>query len=31
MKYQYDASLKGEFIRLVLEQELTDEEKRSDN
>lgn len=27
MKYQYDASLKGEFIRLVLEQKLTDEEK----
>ena len=27
MKYQYDASLKGEFIRLVLKQELTDEEK----
>lgn len=27
MKYQYDASLKGEFIRLVLNQDLTDEEK----
>ena len=27
MKYKYDASLKGEFIRLVLAQELTDEEK----
>lgn len=27
MKYQYDASLKGEFIRLVLQQEITDEEK----
>ena len=27
MKYQYDASLKGEFIRLVLKQDLTDEEK----
>ncbi len=27
MKYQHDASLKGEFIRLVLEQDLTDEEK----
>ena len=27
MKYKYDASLKGEFIRLVLEQELSDEEK----
>ena len=27
MKYQYDASLKGEFIRLVLGQDLTDEEK----
>lgn len=26
-KYQYDASLKGEFIRLVLEQNLTDVEK----
>lgn len=27
MKHQNDASLKGEFIRLVLEQDLTDEEK----
>lgn len=27
MKYKYDASLKGEFIRLVLKQEITDEEK----
>ena len=27
MKYKYDASLKGEFIRLVLEQNFTDEEK----
>lgn len=27
MKYKHDASLKGEFIRLVLEQEMTDEEK----
>lgn len=27
MKYQYDVSLKGEFIRLVLKQDLTDEEK----
>ena len=27
MKYKYDVSLKGEFIRLVLEQEMTDEEK----
>ena len=27
MKYQYDASLKGEFIRLVLQQNITDEEK----
>lgn len=26
-KYKYDASLKGEFIRLVLEQDFTDEEK----
>jgi DNA repair exonuclease SbcCD nuclease subunit len=27
MKWQYDVSLKGEFIRLVLKQDLTDEEK----
>ena len=27
MKYKYDASLKGEFIRLVLNQEFSDEEK----
>lgn len=27
MKYQYDASLKGEFIRLVLKQDFTDNEK----
>lgn len=27
MKYQYDVSLKGEFIRLVLEQDLSNEEK----
>ena len=27
MKWQYEASLKGEFIRLVLKQDLTDEEK----
>ena len=27
MKYKHDASLKGEFIRLVLEQKMTDEEK----
>lgn len=27
MKHQNDASLKGEFIRLILEQDLTDEEK----
>lgn len=27
MKYKYDVSLKGEFIRLVLKQQLTDEEK----
>ena len=27
MKYKYDATLKGEFIRLVLSQDLTDEEK----
>lgn len=26
-KYKYDASLKGEFIRLVLEQDFTDEQK----
>ena len=27
MKYKYDASLKGEFIRLVLEQDLEEDEK----
>ena len=27
MKYQYDTSLKGEFIRLVLSQDLSEEEK----
>ena len=27
MRHQNDASLKGEFIRLILEQDLTDEEK----
>ena len=28
MTYEHDASLKGEFIRLVLKQDLTDEDKR---
>ena len=28
MDYESDISLKGEFIRLVLGQDLTDEEKR---
>ena len=28
MKYENDASLKGEFIRLVLKQDLPEEEKK---